>query len=155
MGLETAATMVVPPAPIFELSAIDIPIHRVRQTRQAFDTMRAFMDSHVQARREAINSSADDDTSKDILSLFVRASEHDEGKRRLDDKELVHFFKNLDIVLLNCHRRSGIYLRCYLLVMVRFATLIILGFRLILRRDHITQSGSYSWFFVIAPVYSG
>jgi hypothetical protein len=113
------------------------------------------MDSHVQARREAINSSADDDTSKDILSLFVRASEHDEGKRRLDDKELVHFFKKLEIVLLNCHRRSGIYLRCYLLVMVRFATLIILGFRLILRRDHITQSGSYSWFFVIAPVYSG
>lgn len=155
MGLETAATMVVPPAPIFELSAIDIPIQRVRQTRQAFDTMRAFMNSHVQARREAINSSADDDTSKDILSLFVRASENDEGKRRLDDKELVQFSKILDIVLLNGHRRSGIYLRCYLLVMVRFATLIILGFQLILRRDYITQSGSYSWFLVIASISSG
>jgi hypothetical protein len=155
MGLETAAAMVVLPAPIFELSAIDVPIHRVRQTRQAFDTMREFMNSHVQGRREAMNSSADDDTSKDILSLFVRASEHDEDKRRLDNEELVHFSKVLEILLLNGHRRSGIYLRCYLPVMVRFGTLIILRFQLILRRDHITQSGSYSWFLIITPIYSG
>lgn len=47
------------------------------------------MNSHVRARREAINSSADNDTSKDILSLFVRASELDEGKRRLDNEELI------------------------------------------------------------------
>jgi hypothetical protein len=86
------------------------------------------MNSHVRARREAINSSADNDTSKDILSLFVRASELDEGKRRLDNEELVHFSKNLNIVLLNGHHRSGIYLHYYLLAMVRFATLVMLGF---------------------------
>ncbi|KAG1905445.1 cytochrome P450 [Suillus fuscotomentosus] len=66
-----------------------LPLPWVRQTREVFDTMRAFMNSHIQARREAIDSSADDDTSKDILSLFVRASEHDEGKLHLDNKELI------------------------------------------------------------------
>ncbi|KAG1835085.1 cytochrome P450 [Suillus variegatus] len=66
-----------------------LPLPWVRQTREVFDTMRAFMNSHIQARREAIGSSAGDDTSKDILSLFVRASEHDEGKLHLDNKELI------------------------------------------------------------------
>ncbi|KAG2154041.1 cytochrome P450 [Suillus clintonianus] len=64
-----------------------LPLPWVRQTRQAFDTMRAFMNSHVQARREAINS-AGDDTPKDILSLFVRASEEG-GKLGLDNEELI------------------------------------------------------------------
>lgn len=58
------------------------------------------MNSHIQARREAIDSSADDNTSKDILSLFVRASEHDEGKLHLDNKELVLFSRISENILL-------------------------------------------------------
>ncbi|KAG1739195.1 cytochrome P450 [Suillus paluster] len=61
----------------------------IRRTRQGFDTMRAFMNSHVQAKREAINSSVGDDTAKDLLSLFVRASEDEAEKMRLDNNELI------------------------------------------------------------------
>ncbi|KAG0706753.1 cytochrome P450 [Suillus ampliporus] len=66
-----------------------LPLPWVRHTRQAFDTMRAFMNSHVQARREAMHSSAGDDTAKDILSLLVQASEGEGGKMSLDDNELI------------------------------------------------------------------
>ena len=77
------------------------------------------MHSHVQERREAINSSADDNTAKDIFSLFVRASEDEGGKMGLSNEELVPISNCSKVAVLN-NCRSGMSLRCSLLAMVRF-----------------------------------
>ncbi|KAH0833227.1 hypothetical protein J3R83DRAFT_12287 [Lanmaoa asiatica] len=65
---------------------------RVRRTRRAYETMRAFMYSLVSATRETIRSEAEDTTSKrarDLFTLLVRASEDAGGKMGLSDNELV------------------------------------------------------------------
>ncbi|KAJ8597312.1 cytochrome P450 [Rhizopogon salebrosus TDB-379] len=51
--------------------------------------MRAFMTAQIQTRREAINSSAGDDTAKDLFSLFVRASENEGSKMGFSNEELI------------------------------------------------------------------
>ncbi|KIJ66894.1 hypothetical protein HYDPIDRAFT_149950 [Hydnomerulius pinastri MD-312] len=69
-----------------------LPFEWVRRTRRAYDTMRAFMQSQVSTRREAIRSEADDGpkkSAKDVFSLLVRASENEGGKMGLDDNELI------------------------------------------------------------------
>ena len=76
------------------------------------------MNSQVQERREAINSSAFDNKAKDIFSLFVQASEDEGGKMGLSNEELVSICNCSEVVMLNDYR-LGTSLRCYLLVMVR------------------------------------
>lgn len=76
------------------------------------------MNSQVQERREAINSSTCGDKAKDVFSLFVQASEDEGGKMGLSNEELVFICNCSEAVVLNDYR-SGTSLRCYLLVMVR------------------------------------
>ncbi|KAF9223689.1 cytochrome P450 [Gyrodon lividus] len=69
-----------------------LPFAWVQRTRRAYDTMRAFMQSQVSARREAIRSEADHGAKKlarDVFTLLVRASETEGGEMGLDDKELI------------------------------------------------------------------
>ena len=66
--------------------------NRVRRTRRAYDTMRAFMHSLVSTTRETIRAEGEDAATKrgrDLFSLLVQASENAEGKMRLNDHELV------------------------------------------------------------------
>jgi hypothetical protein len=63
--------------------------------------MKAFMNSQVQERRETINFSPGDSAAKDILSLFVRASEDEGGKAAFSDEELVPLSNCSKVVVLN------------------------------------------------------
>jgi len=85
-GIISRTTLFATAAPKW---AWKLPLPWVRRTRQAYDTMRAFMNSQVQERRETINSSLGDNAAKDIFSLFVRASEDEGGKMGFSDEELI------------------------------------------------------------------
>jgi hypothetical protein len=76
------------------------------------------MNAQIQTRREAINSSAGDDTAKDLFSLFVRASENEGSKMGFSNEELVPLSTCSDVVVLNA-RRSGTSLYYFSPAMVR------------------------------------
>ncbi|KAF9243482.1 cytochrome P450 [Melanogaster broomeanus] len=66
-----------------------LPFEWVRRTRHAYDTMRAFMQSQVSARRKDMRSESKKKAARDIFSLLVQASENKGGKMGLDDKEVI------------------------------------------------------------------
>ncbi|KAF9234513.1 cytochrome P450 [Melanogaster broomeanus] len=53
-----------------------LPFEWVRRTRHVYDTMRAFMQSQVSARREDMRSEGKKKAARDIFSLLVQASEN-------------------------------------------------------------------------------
>lgn len=96
---------------------------RIRRTRRAYDTMRAFMRTVVSTTRETIRSEAEDVATKrarDLFSLLIRASEDAGGKIGLSDNELVSMTLGHLVPRANrfpCHRSETCSLFC-LLVMV-------------------------------------
>ncbi|KAH7911852.1 cytochrome P450 [Hygrophoropsis aurantiaca] len=64
-----------------------LPFKWIRQTRRAYDSMRSFIFTQIQERREALHASSD--REKDVFSRLVEANEAEGGKMALKDDELI------------------------------------------------------------------